>query len=121
MTTAQITVEFAPELRVFAAAAHRDGRSAVRIDSVSTLGHVVESLGVPLTEVGTLLVDGRPVAPAHLPADGEAITDCARTYWKGAHHARLDAIVTHTEQNFGTRTGRNGSSNDAETFLAQLD
>ncbi|WP_442943229.1 hypothetical protein [Nocardia sp. NBC_00565] len=43
VTTAQITVEFAPELRLFVTAAHRDGRSAVRIDSVSTLGHVVES------------------------------------------------------------------------------
>lgn len=74
VTTAQITVDFAPELRLFVAAAQRAGRSAVRIDGSSTLGHIVESLGVPLTEVGALLVDGRPVDSAHLPADGEAVS-----------------------------------------------
>ncbi|MFX0581279.1 Mut7-C RNAse domain-containing protein [Nocardia nepalensis] len=74
MTTAEITVDFAPELRLFIAAAQRAGPSTVRIDDVSTLGHVVESLGVPLTEVGALVVDGRPVEPAHLPVDGEAVS-----------------------------------------------
>lgn len=60
----------------------------------------------------------------HLPDETERTydafaqcTDCARTYWRGAHHARLDAIVTHAERNFGTRT----RPADAETFLAQLD
>ncbi|MEV4125557.1 Mut7-C RNAse domain-containing protein [Nocardia sp. NPDC049707] len=74
MTTAQITVDFAPELRLFVAAAQRHGPSAVPIDSVSTLGHIVESLGVPLTEVGELLVDGRSMSPAQLPADGAVVS-----------------------------------------------
>ncbi|WP_276204480.1 Mut7-C RNAse domain-containing protein, partial [Streptomyces prasinus] len=42
-------------------------------DGVSSLGHVVESLGVPLTEVGALLVDGREVPFSHLPAAGESV------------------------------------------------
>jgi uncharacterized protein len=70
----QIRVDFAPELHVFVAAAHRDGPSPVRTDGVSTLGHVVESLGVPLTEVGALLVGGTPVRPAHVPGAGELVS-----------------------------------------------
>ena len=69
----EISTEFAPELAVFLAPARRRGRTAVVTDGVSSLGHVVESLGVPLTEVGALLVDGRPVTTAHLPAAGEAV------------------------------------------------
>jgi uncharacterized protein with PIN domain len=65
---------FASDLHVFVAAAQRRDQSAVRVDGVSTLGHVVESLGVPLTEVGELLVDDRPVLPGHIPADGERVS-----------------------------------------------
>lgn len=55
---------FAAELRMFLAPGHRsDGRSRVTCDGTSTLGHVVESLGVPLPEVGELTVSGEP-APA---------------------------------------------------------
>ncbi|WP_460729208.1 Mut7-C RNAse domain-containing protein [Nocardia heshunensis] len=71
MNAGEITVEFAPELRVFVG--QRDG-SPIRIDGTSTLGHVVESLGVPLTEVGGLTVDGEPVAAGHIPAAGETVT-----------------------------------------------
>ncbi|WP_194819684.1 Mut7-C RNAse domain-containing protein [Nocardia sp. XZ_19_385] len=73
MSESGITIEFAPELHVFVAAALRNGGASVRTDGASTLGHVVESLGVPLTEVGELLVDGRTVRPAHVPAAGESI------------------------------------------------
>ncbi|MEV6275332.1 Mut7-C RNAse domain-containing protein [Nocardia sp. NPDC051832] len=68
-----ITIRFAPELHVFVGSALRNGGAPVRTDGTSTLGHVVESLGVPLTEVGELLIDGRPVPPAHVPAAGESI------------------------------------------------
>ncbi|MGF1426910.1 Mut7-C RNAse domain-containing protein [Kitasatospora sp. LaBMicrA B282] len=65
----------APELRLFLTSAHRrEVRTAVRTDGASTLGHVVESLGIPLTEVGGLLADGRAVPPGHLPAHGEQVT-----------------------------------------------
>ena len=69
----EIQIEFDPELRLFLTAARRDGRSAVPADGSSTLGHVVESLGPPLTEVGALLVDGRPADPAVIPAGGEVV------------------------------------------------
>ncbi|MFG1791852.1 Mut7-C RNAse domain-containing protein [Nocardia sp. NPDC049149] len=73
MNAGEIAIGFAPDLHVFVAAALRGGPTAVRIDGMSTLGHVVESLGVPLTEVGALLVDGRPSGRSHIPSDGEVV------------------------------------------------
>ncbi|GGW31987.1 hypothetical protein GCM10010350_14430 [Streptomyces galilaeus] len=70
----EIRVEVAPELALFVPPARRSGATALAVDGVSTLGHVVESLGVPLTEVGTLRVDGREVPVSHIPADGESVS-----------------------------------------------
>jgi uncharacterized protein with PIN domain len=69
----EIQVEFAPELALFVPQGRRSGASPAATDGVSTLGHVVESLGVPLTEVGTLVVDGREVPVSHIPAAGESV------------------------------------------------
>ncbi|MGD1219501.1 Mut7-C RNAse domain-containing protein [Streptomyces krungchingensis] len=73
MNGPEIDVEFAPELGMFVPHARRTGATAVGTDGSSTLGHVVESLGVPLTEVGALVVDGRPVSFSHIPAAGESV------------------------------------------------
>jgi uncharacterized protein with PIN domain len=69
----EIQLSFAPDLHIFVDARRRSGRTAVVTDGVSTLGHVVESLGVPLTEVGGLVVDGQPVSTTHVPAAGESV------------------------------------------------
>jgi Uncharacterized conserved protein len=69
----RIDLEVAPELRLFVAHERRQGRTSVITDGSSTLGHVVESLGVPLTEAGQLLVDGRPVPVTHIPGAGELV------------------------------------------------
>ncbi|MFJ9564429.1 Mut7-C RNAse domain-containing protein [Streptomyces fuscichromogenes] len=73
MKTAEIHVEVAPGLALFVPHARRVGTHPLAVDGVSTLGHVIESLGVPLTEVGALVVDGREVPPAHIPAAGERV------------------------------------------------
>ncbi|GAA1933522.1 Mut7-C RNAse domain-containing protein [Kitasatospora viridis] len=73
MEKPEITIGFAAELHVFVPARQRGEASAVQVDGVSSLGHVVESLGVPLTEVGELLVDGAAVRPGHVPAAGQEI------------------------------------------------
>jgi uncharacterized protein len=65
-------VRFAAELRPFLAPRHRGGQVQVACDGVSSLGHVVESLGVPLPEVGQLVVNGGPVTPAYRLAGGDA-------------------------------------------------
>ncbi|WP_086559529.1 Mut7-C RNAse domain-containing protein [Streptomyces africanus] len=74
MNGPEIRVEFAPELHVFLPQARRSGTLRATTDGLSSLGHVVESLGVPLTEVGALVVDGREVRVSHVPAAGESVT-----------------------------------------------
>ncbi|MEU7320487.1 Mut7-C RNAse domain-containing protein [Streptomyces griseoviridis] len=74
MNGPEIHVEVAPELALFVSHARRRGATALTVDGKATLGHVVESLGVPLTEVGALLVDGREVTAGHIPAAGESVT-----------------------------------------------
>ncbi|MGW7383225.1 Mut7-C RNAse domain-containing protein [Streptomyces sp. NPDC054794] len=73
MNGPEIRVEVAPELCLFVPHTRRDGATPLATDGVSTLGHVVESLGVPLTEVGALVVDGREVPVSHVPAAGESV------------------------------------------------
>ncbi|MCH6159679.1 Mut7-C ubiquitin/RNAse domain-containing protein [Streptomyces marispadix] len=83
MTRGHIRLRFDDGLRFFLAARHRrPGGTSVPYDGTSTLGHVVQSLGVPLTEVGELRVHGpeadagagtdrRLVCPSYRPRDGE--------------------------------------------------
>ncbi|GAA1185270.1 hypothetical protein F4556_000129 [Kitasatospora gansuensis] len=74
MEKPEIWIEFAAELHVFVGTSRRAGWSAVRTDGTSTLGHLVESLGVPLTEVGALRTADGPVSAAHVPVPGERIS-----------------------------------------------
>jgi len=74
MNGPEIFVSVAPELGLFVPHGRREGEAAPLVtDGVSTLGHVIESLGVPLTEVGALVVDGREVPVGHIPVAGERV------------------------------------------------
>jgi hypothetical protein len=73
VNAAEIHVEVAPELALFVPHGRRGGATPLATDGVSTLGHVIESLGVPLTEVGALVVDGREVPVSHIPVHGESV------------------------------------------------
>ncbi|MGW7526614.1 Mut7-C RNAse domain-containing protein [Streptomyces sp. NPDC054783] len=73
MNRPEIHVEVAPALHLFVPHARRAGATPLATDGVSTLGHVIESLGVPLTEVGALVVDGREVPASHIPKAGETV------------------------------------------------
>lgn len=73
MNGPEIHLSVSPELRLFVPQERRQGRTTLVTDGSSTLGHVVESLGVPLTEAGRLLVDGRKVAVSHIPRAGEHV------------------------------------------------
>ncbi|GAA2668711.1 Mut7-C RNAse domain-containing protein [Nonomuraea recticatena] len=69
----ELSIRFDADLWLFLAPRHRRERVPVAYDGTSSLGHVVESLGVPLPEVGRLVVDGRPVPPSHRPRDGDVV------------------------------------------------
>lgn len=73
MNGPEIHLSVAPELRLFVPSDRRQGRTALVTDGSSTLGHVIESLGVPLTEAGRVLVDGHEVPVSHIPRTGETV------------------------------------------------
>ncbi|MFC4564124.1 Mut7-C RNAse domain-containing protein [Nocardiopsis mangrovi] len=73
MDRVDVRLRFAAELRFLLPARRRRAEVAVAHDGTSTLGHLVESAGVPLPEVGRLDVGGRTVGPAYRPHPGEAV------------------------------------------------
>jgi uncharacterized protein with PIN domain len=68
-----MVMEFATELRLFLRSRYRDGRVETGVDGTSSLGHVVESLGVPLPEVGEFWSGQEPVPPSYRPGDGDHV------------------------------------------------
>ncbi|WP_327584395.1 Mut7-C ubiquitin/RNAse domain-containing protein [Nonomuraea sp. NBC_00507] len=64
-------LRIAPELRMFLPVSRRQEWQEVIPDGTSTLGHHVESVGIPLTEVGPLIVDGRGVSPSYQLTSGD--------------------------------------------------
>ena len=73
MTDAYVTVRCDEVLRLFLAPKRRHGDVRMRYDGTSTLGHVVQSIGVPLPEVGRLLVRGVAVDASHRLYDGDVV------------------------------------------------
>ncbi|MFG2085573.1 MULTISPECIES: Mut7-C RNAse domain-containing protein [unclassified Spirillospora] len=69
----EITIRVAGELLMFLPAARREPVSRLAYDGTSTLGHLVESLGVPLPEAGPMTVDGEPAGPAARPDPGAEV------------------------------------------------
>jgi uncharacterized protein with PIN domain len=74
MDEPKVFLRFAPELRTFLAPRNRHGQVEVAHDGTSSLGHLIQSLGVPIPEIGALAVDGRGVAHSHRPAGCETVS-----------------------------------------------
>ena len=68
MSTHSVQVRVDPDLRFLLPARHRGGTVTVPVDGNATIGHVAESLGLPRTEIGELLVAGT-TAPASARAN----------------------------------------------------
>jgi uncharacterized protein len=92
MGTPQAVVTVAAELRMFLRPGRRDEPVTVVCDGVSSLRHVVESLGVPRTEVGGLTVNGHQEAPGYQPRGGDVVQvhTVQRPQWPGWAHFLLD-------------------------------
>ncbi|GAB3848897.1 Mut7-C RNAse domain-containing protein [Dactylosporangium cerinum] len=73
MRRSTVRVRVAEPLRFLLPVRHRHGDVTVPVDGVSNLRHVVESLGVPRTEIGELCVNGQPARPSARPGDGDVI------------------------------------------------
>lgn len=93
MTPEKAELRFAEELRMFLAPRHRDGTVRVTCDGTSTLGHYVESLGVPLTEAGPLtLTEGDATTLAAPSAAAGAGTPGARLVPPGHRLAGRESV-----------------------------
>ena len=68
-----VKVSLPRELWMFVAPRRRRDNVDVPYDGDASLGHIVQTLGVPLTEVGALLADHVPVDPAYRPWAGATV------------------------------------------------
>ena len=119
MTEPVATVRVAPELRFLLAPRHRLGEVAVPLDGTSSLGHLVESIGVPRTEVGALQVAGADVRPAYRPAHGDVVDvlPVARPQPVPAHRYLLDVhlgALARRMRLVGLDTAYRNDADDAE-------
>jgi uncharacterized protein len=73
MDGATAVIRVAEPLRFLLSAGNRRGELTVPVDGVSSLVHIVESLGVPRTEIGELRVAGRQSPPQARPRPGDLI------------------------------------------------
>jgi uncharacterized protein with PIN domain len=73
MDRATVVVRIADPLRFLLSVGNRRGEVTVPVDGVSSLVHIVESLGVPRTEIGELRVGGRPAPLDARPGPGDLI------------------------------------------------
>jgi hypothetical protein len=71
MASAQFV--FYAELNDFLPATRRGMPCLVDYASHQTLKHLIEALGVPHVEVGSILVDGKAASPSLRPADGSRV------------------------------------------------
>jgi uncharacterized protein with PIN domain len=71
--TGGVRLHVAEELRFFLPAPRRAAVVDVGHDGTSTAGHLVESVGIPLTEVGAISAAGREVGPSYQPAAGDEL------------------------------------------------
>lgn len=62
-----------PDLRFLLPARRRAAEIEVRHDGTSSAGHLVQSVGVPLTEVGRLVVGGTEVSVSYRPSAADRI------------------------------------------------
>lgn len=67
-----VRLRLSGQLWLFMAPRHRLEQVQVHHDGTATVGHLVEAVGVPLTEVGALLAGNVAVSPAHGPPAGVA-------------------------------------------------
>jgi uncharacterized protein with PIN domain len=63
----------AAQLRFLLPVRHRHGEIVVAVDGTASLGHVVESLGIPRTEIGELRRNGRAAGPDTRLREGDVV------------------------------------------------
>jgi uncharacterized protein with PIN domain len=73
MGAVELVVRAAPSLWLFLPPRRRRPQFLVAYDGEASLGHVVQALGLPLTEVGSLRLDGLSAQPSARPTPGSVV------------------------------------------------
>ncbi len=74
MTDGTLTLVIPESLQPLMYLKRRGGRVTVANDGTSTIGHHIGALGIPLTEIGSVLVDGIEVGTAWCPGPGSVVS-----------------------------------------------
>jgi uncharacterized protein len=69
----EVVLRVAPELRPLLRARHRPGEVRLESDGTASVGHLVESAGVPLTEVGEVRIGGVRVDASRTAGAGDVV------------------------------------------------
>ena len=117
-----VILAVAPQLQSLMYSKQRTPRVERPLDGVSTIGHLLGSVGVPLTEVGELLVGGSPVDVSWLPRPGAVVEVTPRRRPQGGSRFALDVhlgTLARRMRLLGVDTvWRNDFSDDALIELA---
>lgn len=89
MSVQAATVRVAEPLRFLLPARLRHGVAIVPLDGTSSIGHVVEALGVPRTEVGEFRVNGRAAHTRDRLHDGDVVDVIPRSRPEQIEHHRF--------------------------------
>jgi uncharacterized protein with PIN domain len=79
MPTDPVLLTVDESLRTFLNPRHRSGDIRLPLDDGATLGHLVQSAGIPLTEVGALTIADAEVDAGYRPGPGDTIRVTAVT------------------------------------------
>jgi uncharacterized protein len=85
----EVVLRIARELRPLLPARHRAGEVRLASDGTATVGHLVESTGVPLTEVGELRIGGVRVVPRRTAGAGDVLDVLPATWPQRVAHERF--------------------------------
>lgn len=79
-----LTVAVPASLQPLLYSRRRHDRISIVDDGVSTIGHVIGSLGIPLTEIGAIQVEGADVGPRWRPVPSAVVSLTPRRRPQGA-------------------------------------
>jgi uncharacterized protein with PIN domain len=85
-----VTLVVPAELQPLLYSRRRHGPVSLRLDGVSTIGHLIGSVGLPLTEIGEALVDERPVDLSWQPRGNVFVEITVRRRPQGGSRFLLD-------------------------------
>lgn len=118
-----VALAVSPELRPLLHSRHRGEHVELPLDGVSTIGHLLGSVGLPLTEVGEMRVDDSQVEESWLPSADAVVEVAARRRPQSGDRFVLDVhlgTLARRMRLLGIDTAWRNDASDEE-LIAQAD